>query len=84
MRITKIEMEGRDGHYAIASRKRNSKNIEIEILLPDYNETFTIPAADDEARLRMGQTLRDKLEAPSNNNLLPYEYAMELQRLAEL
>jgi len=34
--------------------------------------------------LRMGQTLREKLEAPSNNNLLPYEYAMELQRLAGL
>ena len=84
MRITRIEMEGRDGHYAIACRKRNSDIIEVEILLPDYNETFTIPAADDEARLRMGQTLRDKLEAPSNNNLLPYEYAMELQRLAGL
>jgi hypothetical protein len=84
MRITKIEMEGRDGYYAIASRKRGSESIEVEILLPDYHETFTIVANDDEARFEMGRRLCEKLEEPSNNNLLPYEYAMELQRLAGL
>lgn len=84
MRITRIEMEGRDGHYAIASRKRNSENIEIEILLPDYHETFTLAASDEKMFLEMGRRIYKHLEAPSNNNLLPYEYAMELQRLAGL
>ena len=84
MRITKIEMEGHDGHYAIARRKRGSETIEVEILLPDYHETFTIVANDDEARFEMGRRLCERLEKPSNNNLLPYEYAMELQRLAGL
>ena len=82
MRITRIEMEGKDGYYAIARRRRDSENIEVEILLPDCHETFTITANDDEARLKMARRLCEKLEAPSNNNLLPYEYAMELQRLA--
>jgi len=84
MRITKIELEGCDGHYAIASRKRGSETIEVEILLPNYHKTFTIVANDDEARFEMGRRLCGKLEEPSNNNLLPYEYALELQRLAGL
>ena len=84
MRITKIELEGCDGHYAVASRKRDSETIEVEFLLPDYHETFTIVANDDEACFEMGRRLCEKLETPSNNNLLPYEYAMELQRLAGL
>ena len=62
MRITKIEMEGKDGHYAIASRKRGSETIEIEILLPDYHEIFTIIANDDEARFEMARRLCEKLE----------------------
>jgi len=84
MQITRIEMEGKNGHYAIASRKRGSETIEVEILLPDYHETFTIVANDDEARLEMGRRLCEKLKNLSNNNLLPYKYAMELQRLAGL
>ena len=83
MRITRIELEGKDGHYAIASRKRGSETIKVEILLPDYHETLILIANDDEARVKMARRLCEKLEEPSNNNLLPYEYAMALQRLAD-
>ncbi|MEX2670911.1 MAG: hypothetical protein WD294_02245 [Phycisphaeraceae bacterium] len=35
MRITRIDIEGRPGHYAILSRKRDSDQIHVQILTPE-------------------------------------------------
>lgn len=35
MRTTRIDLEGRPGHYAIISRKRESELIDVQLLAPD-------------------------------------------------
>ena len=44
MRTTRIEIEGRPGHYATVSRKQGARNIDITMLTPDEPDGVTIHA----------------------------------------
>ena len=44
MRTTRIEVEGRAGHYATISRKRGTRSIDITMLTPDQPDGITIHA----------------------------------------
>jgi hypothetical protein len=44
MRTTRIEIEGRAGHYATVSRKGGARTIDIEVLTPDRPDGFVLRA----------------------------------------
>ena len=44
MRTTRIDIEGRPGHYATVSRKQGARNIDITMLTPDQPDGVTIHA----------------------------------------
>jgi hypothetical protein len=54
MKTTRIEIEGRAGHYATVSRKGDGRTIDIEVLTPDRPDGFIFranPTIDASQRL---------------------------------
>ena len=45
MKTTRIEIEGRAGHYATVSRKGGGRTIDIEVLTPDRPDGFVLRAS---------------------------------------
>jgi hypothetical protein len=83
MRITTIEMEGRDGHYAIVSRKRDSETIEVEILLPDYHATHTVAANDKGEIDTIARVIQHKLEGSNTNETQLEDYCCRLLDMSD-
>jgi hypothetical protein len=89
MRITKIEMEGRQGRYATLARKRGSRNIEVVVLTPERPEGMTMDVAargDDtgeKVRRAFAGYLHRMLEEYEGTNCDIECYYRELERFAD-
>jgi hypothetical protein len=62
MRITRIDFEGREGYFAIAKRKRDAKQIEVEILQPTMQGSHWVDADDEDELFAMATFLQELLD----------------------
>ena len=62
MRITRIDFEGREGYFAIAKRKRDAKQIEVEILQPTMQGSHWVDADDEDELFAMATFLQQVLD----------------------
>jgi len=64
MRTTRIEVEGRAGHYATISRKRGMRSIDITVLTPTRPEgkTAKAGAANEDGQRYIAAWLHRELE----------------------
>lgn len=85
MRTTRIELEGKDGHYATITRKRGSEFIEVTILTPDLpnGKTHHVDASCAEDIWSMAECLQYHLDGHRGTNSMIYDYFRELQRFAD-
>ena len=91
MRTTRIELEGKDGHYAAISRKRGlggrggSDHIEVTILTPDLpnGKTHQVDASCEEDIWSMAECLQYHLDGHRGTNSMIHDYFRELQRFAD-
>lgn len=86
MRITRIELEGREGRYATITRRRGSQWIEITILTPDQPNGTDRRIAADAAEDKLWNQARDlhyAVEGCHGSNSDIHDYYCELQRFAD-
>ncbi|MEX2672849.1 MAG: hypothetical protein WD294_12145 [Phycisphaeraceae bacterium] len=84
MRATRIDLEGRPGHYASISRKRGSDRIDVRLLTPDTpNGRDHHVQADciDDIR-SMAECLQFHLDGRRGTNSDIHGYFRELERFA--
>jgi hypothetical protein len=68
MRTTRIDIEGRAGHYATISRKRGARVIEIAVLTPGQpgrtggGETFNADATNEDSQRYAAALLQKRLD----------------------
>jgi len=89
MRITRIEIEGRQGRYATISSRRGSPDIEVVILTPrcPNGTTLEVTAGSDadgeNARRRFARNLHRILEGCEGTHGDVEEYRREIERFAD-
>jgi len=89
MRITRIEIEGRQGRYATITRRRGSQNTEVTVLTPrcPAGPTMDIAARGDEVgekvRPAFAGYLHRVLEGHEGTNGDIETYRVELERFAD-
>ena len=85
MRITRIDIEGRPGHYAILSRKRGSDLIDVQILLPDLpGGRVHHPQADCPDDLwSMAECLQHHLDGHEGDETAIHTYFRVIKQLAD-
>jgi hypothetical protein len=85
MRITRIDIEGKPGHYATITHKTGSDQIEVTILTPDMPDGRVHRVqADCEADVwSMAECLQHHLDAARGTNSMIQDYFRELQRFAD-
>ena len=81
-RYTKIEIEGRDRHYAIFHRKMRSQLIDVEVLTPRLSLENTIPADDLEMQLIGAKHIYKILEGYEPSTLGIDLYMRPIEQLA--
>ncbi len=87
MRITRIDIEGPEGHYAKITRQRGSHWIVVTILTPCQpdGKELRIPADADESELRnQARNLHLAIGGCSDASSDINDYLRELQRFADL
>ncbi|MBM4020277.1 MAG: hypothetical protein FJ288_18480 [Planctomycetes bacterium] len=68
MRTTRIDIEGRAGHYATISRKPGARVIEIAVLTPGQpgpvggGETFNVDATNEDSQRYAAARLQKRLD----------------------
>jgi len=62
MRITRIELAGRTGIFAIIKRPHEAKQIEIELLQPKKENTHLVKADDEDELFSMAAFLQQILD----------------------
>ena len=67
MRITRIDFEGREGYFAIAKRKRDAKQIEVEVLQPNHQASHWVNADDEDELSAMAAFLQELLDGYEGN-----------------
>ncbi|MEX2387729.1 MAG: hypothetical protein WD534_07615 [Phycisphaeraceae bacterium] len=85
MRTTRIDLEGRAGHYATITRPRTSEFIVVTLLTPDLPDGRTHHVqADCEIDLwSMAECLQEQLDGVRGTNSDIHDYFRELQRFAD-
>lgn len=85
MRITRIDLEGKTGHYATITRKRGSDRIEVTILIPSLPDgrVHHVQADCQEDLWSMAQCLQFHLDGSKGTNSMIHDYHRELQRFAD-
>ena len=86
MRITKIEIEGREGRYATIARRRPGRWIEVTILTPYQpdGQIHRIAAnADGDELRRQARNLQTVLDGVRGTNGDIDGYFRELERFAD-
>ena len=83
MRITRIDLEGKPGNYAVLTRRRSSDRIEIQVLTPeDETSAAVLVNHIDEletAAVNLQRQLDGYAGTPSEIN----HYLREIRRLAD-
>jgi len=83
MRITRIDIEGKDGRYARISRSRNSPWIEVEILTPDNEFAMGVAANGEDEQWTAAVNLQNELDACKGTNSMIHDYYNEIRRFAD-
>ena len=86
MRITRIDIEGRQGRYATITRRQGSRWIEVTILMPQKpdGKDHRIAADADESELwNQARNLQHALDGVVGTNGDIDGYYRELQRFAD-
>jgi len=86
MRITRIDIEGREGRYATITRRNASRWIEVTILTPQEpdGKDHRITAAADESELwNQARNLQHALDARVGTTGEIDGYYRQLQRFAD-
>jgi len=85
MRITRIDFEGRPGHYATAVRKRESDQIDVTILTPDTpgGRQHHVQADCREDIFSMAECLQHQLDGCRGTNSMIHDYYRELLGLSD-
>ena len=85
MRITRIDFEGRPGHYAMAVRRRGDDWIEVTILTPENPDgrTHHVMADCQEDIFSMAECLQRELDGHRGTNSMIHDYYRELLRLSD-
>ncbi|MEX1015927.1 MAG: hypothetical protein WDZ31_04195 [Phycisphaeraceae bacterium] len=85
MRTTRLDLEGRPGHYATITRPHTSEFIVVTILTPDLPDGRTHHVqADCEADVwSMAECLQQTLDGVRGTNSDIDDYFRELQRFAD-
>ena len=88
MRITRIDFEGKPGHYATAQRRANAGNVPhivVTLLTPDMpegREHFVTADCEEDIR-SMAECLQHHLDGCRGTNSDIHEYFRELQRFQD-
>jgi hypothetical protein len=85
MRTTRIDLEGKTGHYATITRARGSAHIEVTILTPACPEgrVHQVDATCAEDLWSMAECLQYHLDACHGTNSMIHDYMRELERFAD-
>jgi hypothetical protein len=89
MRTTRIDIEGRAGHYATISRKRGTRVIEIVVLTPDRpgpmgaGETFNADATNEDGRQYAAALLQKRLDGYQGTAGDVADYLRAIQNFAD-
>jgi len=89
MRITRIEIEGRQGRYATISRRHGSPDIEVTVLTPERPEgmPMQVAARGDETGEKVSRAfagyLHRMLEGHEGTNSDIEGYYREVERFAD-
>ena len=86
MRITRIDIEGRDGRYATITRRKGSRWIEVAILTayqPDGKVHRLAADADESELWNQARNLQHALDGVIGTNGDIDGYYRELQRFAD-
>lgn len=86
MRITRIDIEGRQGRYATITRRRDSRWIEVTILTPyqpDGKQHRIAADADERDLWNQARNLHVAIEGRDGTNSDIHDYLRELQRFAD-
>lgn len=85
MRTTRIDLEGKTGHYATITRPVGSDTILVVILTPDLPEgrEHHVQADCEEDVWSMAECLQHQLDGVRGTNSMIHDYYRELQRFAD-
>lgn len=85
MRTTRIDLEGRPGHYAVISRKRESELIDVRMLTPDApnGRDHHVQADSVDNIWSMAECLQFHLDGRRGTNSDIHGYFRELERFAD-
>ena len=61
-RYTRIDIEGREGHFAVFNRKPQSEYVDVEILTPEIFLESSLPINDHEQQLIGARHIFEQLE----------------------
>lgn len=83
MKATRIDLEGRQGHYATI--RRQGEAVVVEYLTPEFPQgrKVLIPAGDEKRLWAAAQDLQRELDGCLGTNSMVHEYFQELQRFAD-
>lgn len=89
MKVTRIDLEGRNGRYATISRKRGSQDIDVTILTPERPEGLPMQVAargdetGEKVRRAFAGYLHRMLEGYDGTNSDVEGYYREVERFAD-
>ncbi len=84
MRITRIDIEGRPGYYATATRRRDSDQIEVTILTPENPDgrQHHVEADCQEDIFSMAECVQHHLDGNRGTNSMIHDYYRQLLLLS--
>lgn len=85
MRITRMDIEGKAGHYATITRKIGSDQIEVTILTPTKPDgrVHKVQTDCEEDIWSMAECLQYHLDGDRGTDSMIQDYYRELQRFAD-
>jgi len=85
MRITRIDFEGRPGHYATAARRRDPDWIDVTILTPEAPDgrRHHVMADCEEDIFSMAECLQRELDGHRGTHSMIHDYYRELLKLSD-
>jgi hypothetical protein len=85
MRTTRMDIEGRTGHYATITRRSGSDYIEVQILTPELpdGKMHSVDADSREDAMSMAECLIFHLEGCRGTNSMIHDYYRELERFMD-
>jgi len=83
MKITRIDLAGENGTFAILQRKLGSAIIEVEILTPGKSRTLTANTSYENEQFAVGTVLQEVLDGCRGTNSMIHDYYRLIQQLGD-